>query len=257
MIAAVLLAGGLSISLGTPASALTRAMRGDPPTVVTTDVGHIWTFDRPSRGLIRISTDDAGATEAVEVAGAESMPLRLSLPGHQPLSLAFGRSTPQSSSEQLKPYTDFTASTTLPQNNAPARALAYSLPGRDELILFFDAKTALLRDAFYGRRDALKREGLIPANRPDQGAFKAPVLSKLGGADYASPGQGTAFLRILVDERGGVRQAEVYISSGDAQLDRIAVAAATHDTFLPATRSGSAVPSVYFTRVDFVRTKPR
>lgn len=257
MIAAVLMAGGLSISLGTPASALTHALRAEPPTVVTTDVGHIWTFDRPSRGLLRVSTDDAGATEAVEVAGAESTPLRLTLPGRQPLNLSFDRSTPESSTAKLKPYTDFIATTTLPQNNTPARALAYSLPDRDELILFFDAKTALLREAFYGRRDTLKREGLIPADRLDRVAFKAPVLTKLGGADYASPGQGTAFLRILVDDRGGVHAVEIYVSSGDAQLDRIAVAGATHDTFLPATRSGAAISSVYFTRVDFVRTKPR
>lgn len=256
MIAAVLLAGGLSVALGTPASTLTHALHSDPPTVVTTDVGHIWTFDRPSRGLLRISTDDSGATEAIEVAGTESAPLRLSLPGHQTLNLFFGRTTPQSSTE-LKPYADFTAATSLPQNNSPARAFAYALPGRDELILFFDAKSALLREAFYGRRETLKREGLIPGGRLDSAAFKAPVLIKLGGADYTSARQGTAILRILIDDAGGVSQAEVYVSSGDAQLDRVAVAAARRDTFVPAMRSGAAIPSVYFARVDFVRSASR
>lgn len=236
-------------------SNVAQALRGDPPDVVTTDVGHVWTFEHVPKGLLRLSTDDAGATDAIEYAGVESAPLRLSLPGRQPLNLLFGRSTLLSSQEQLRTYADFIANTTLPENNSPARALAYTLPGADELILFFDARAALLREAFYGRRDTLKREGLIPGGGSP--VFKAPVLAKLGGADYATPGQGTAFLRILVDARGGVSKAEVYISSGDAQLDRIAVAAATHDTFVPATRSGATVPSIYFARVDFARTKPR
>ena len=255
MIAALFLAGGLSIALGSPVSNVAQALRDAPPEVATTDVGHVWTFEHVSKGLLRLSTDDAGTTDAIEYAGAESAQLRLSLHGRQPLVLFFGRSTPQASQEQLRTGADFVANTTLPENNSPARALAYALPGGDELILFFDARAGLLREAFYGRRDTLEREGLIPGG--GSAVFTAPVLAKLGAADYATPGQGTAFLRILVDARGDVSKVQVYISSGDAQLDRIAVAAATHDTFVPATRSGARVASVYFARVDFVHAKPR
>ena len=256
MIAAIFFAGGLSIALGSPVSNVARALRNDPPSVVTTDVGHVWTFEHASHGLLRLSTDDSGTTNAIEYAGTESAPLRLTLDGRKPLNLFFGRSTLQPVPEQLRSYADFTANAALPESSAPARAMAYALPGGDELILFVDPKSNALREAFYGRRDTLKREGLIPGGRATP-VFRAPVLAKLGGADYATAGQGTAFLRILVDALGGVSKVDVYISSGDVQLDRIAVAAAARDAFSPATRAGAAVPSVYFARVDFVRTKPR
>jgi len=82
------------------------------------------------------------------------------------------------------------------------------------------------------------------------------VLEQLGGADYTSAAEGTAYVRITVSSTGSVTAATIYVSSGDAALDRIAVASSIHDSFTAAQLDGTPVASVYFRRVDFTHTKP-
>lgn len=65
--------------------------------------------------------------------------------------------------------------------------------------------------------------------------------------------QGTAFVRVLVDENGGVRDSVLAVSSGDQALDHAAVSAVRGWKFNPAMRQGQAMAQSVLVPVHFAR----
>jgi len=61
-------------------------------------------------------------------------------------------------------------------------------------------------------------------------------------------------VRVVVNADGGVAGATLFASSGDGDLDAVAIAIARGSTFVPASRNGAPVASVYFRREDFVQS---
>ncbi|HEY8312870.1 MAG TPA: hypothetical protein VIG51_01735 [Candidatus Baltobacteraceae bacterium] len=243
------------ITLGTQVSQ-TIAKRGNPA-VSTTDVGTVWTWQRDD-GTLRLTTDDDGNVRIIDLAPASSADpvIVLPAPGHK--HVAFNSTTADAAKQSLSSFIDFDANAAFPDNGAPAELQTYKLDESHELALLFDTTSHLLREAFYGERPALARAGLLPDVAKTLPSFKAPVLQKLGAADYDTPDQGVGYVRIAVNAAGGVSAATMYVSSGNVRLDRIAIASAQHDQFEPALRDGKPVASVYFHREDFVNTtKPR
>jgi len=62
---------------------------------------------------------------------------------------------------------------------------------------------------------------------------------------------GTAHVSLVVDETGGIRSVEIARSSGHADLDEAALAAAREWTFEPATRDGKPVPAKIVVPFEF------
>jgi len=215
----------------------------------TTDIGHIWSWEN-GEGTVRAVTDDDGVVRMIDVAPT---------PGHEvrfaPLpraDLYFNVLPVDDADRAVGRTANFSSSTRLPDTQQAALARGYQFGAR-ELVLLFDAQHRLLREAFFGDRDAIARGGLLPGARNDH-AYTAPTLKRPGGADYAADAQGVAYVRISVGKDGRVTHASIYVSSGNAQLDRIAVANAMQAVFTPAEVDGRPAPAVYFHREDFVNT---
>lgn len=216
------------VKLGENVATVVRA-QGTHPEVNTTDIGHIWTF-ATKNGTLRITTDDSGNIVIIDA------------PGNAKTSYSNSSAHPE-----------YVAATAFPGTGKPALARGYRISAGIEAVDLSDPAN-VVRERFLGERDALARAGFIPRQTPPH-AFKAPVLQHLGGADYNSTAQGVAYVRIAVDASGKPTAATIFVSSGDVQLDRIATANAMQDVFTAATLDGSAVPSVYFRRENFVITK--
>ncbi|MGZ3498213.1 MAG: energy transducer TonB [Vulcanimicrobiaceae bacterium] len=227
--------------------------RGNP-TVVNTDVGTVWTWEKPD-GKLRLTSDNDGKVVMIDIApSAQSDPsFAVPAPGHK--QVAFNATRADMAKKELAPFADFTANTAFPESGAPATLQAYRLDTVHELALLFDAGSKTLREGFYGEQPALARAGLLPEIAQTLPAFQAPILTKLGGADYNSQAQGVGYVRIAVNADGSVGGATMYVTSGNATLDRVAITSAMHDEFTPAQRGGLPVASVYFYREDFVTTK--
>jgi protein TonB len=68
--------------------------------------------------------------------------------------------------------------------------------------------------------------------------------------------EGRLRLRLLVRADGTVGGVELLVSSGDAELDRAAVAALSRWQFEPARRDGQPVDSYYLVWVAFRTVQP-
>jgi len=217
----------------------------------TTAIGHVWSWEN-GEGTVRAITDDDGVVRAIDVAPGAATAVRFE---PMPRADLYFNELPLDDADRAVGHAAwFTHPTQLPDSQAPAIARGYHV-GTRELVLFFEARHRVLREAFFGDRATLARVGLIPGER-EQRSFSAPALSRPGGADYASDEQGVAYVRIAVGKDGAVNGASIYISSGHADLDRIALANAREAVFKPAVLDGKPVSAVYFHREDFVQTKP-
>ena len=237
------------IGLDLPVASAIHA-RG-PAQIRTTAIGHVWSWEN-GEGTVRAITDDDGVVRAIDVAPGAARTVRFApLPR---ADLYFNELPLEDADRAVGHAAWFTRASQLPDSQTPAIARGYHL-GNRELVLFFEAQHRVLREAFFGDRSALARVGLIPGEG-EQRSFSAPALSRPGGADYASDEQGVAYVRIAVGKDGTVSNASIYISSGHADLDRIAIANAMQAVFKPAVLDGKPVSAVYFHREDFVQTKP-
>jgi len=215
----------------------------------TTDIGHVWSWQNGD-GTVRAVTDDNGVVRMIDVAPAIGHTVRFA-----PLPRAdlYFNVLPIDDADRVVGRTaNFFSPTHLPDTQQPALARGYQFGGR-ELVLLFDAPHRLLREAFFGDRDALARGGLVPGAHQDH-AYVAPTLKRPGGVDYAADAQGVAYVRISVGKDGKVTHASIYVSSGSPQLDRIAIANAMQAVFTPAELDGRPSPAVYFHREDFINT---
>lgn len=216
----------------------------------TTDIGHIWSWENGD-GTVRAVTDDDGVVRMIDVAPSSGHTVRFApLPRAE---LYFNVLPIDDADRAVGRAANFASSTRLPDTQQAALARGYQIGGR-ELVLLFDAPHRILREAFFGDREALARGGLLPGARADH-AYVAPTLKRPGGADYAADAQGVAYVRISVGKDGRVTHASIYVSSGNTQLDRIAIANAMEAVFTPAELDGRPAPAVYFHREDFINTK--
>jgi TonB family protein len=239
------------ITLGSSVSQVI-AQRGSPA-VVDTDVGIVWTWQRAD-GTLRLTSDDDGNVRMIDVATTVQRDPTLSIPAPGHKQISFNATRPESARRELASFADFTATTSFPESGAPATLQAYRLDTSHELVLLFDTKARVLREAFYGERPTMARAGLLPELAQTLPSFQAPILVKLGAADYNSSAQGVAYVRIAVDANGSVRGATIYVSSGNDTLDRVAITSALRDEFTPAELGGAPVAAAYFYREDFVNT---
>ena len=223
-----------------------------PPNVLTTDVGHIWTWERGDERL-RLTTDDDGVIRMIDILPSQSDHLTLPLPGSSPKSVTFGTLTSDAADEQLGMPADFKGLGNFPDSAARAEFRAYRLTANENAVLLFDNSSKRLTELFYGDRRFLARSGLLPG-APESVAqhYSAPVLQRQGNADYPPTiKEGDAYLRVSVDKHGTVANAEIFVTSGDPQLDRAALVSARHDIFSPASLEGMPVDAVVFVRQEF------
>lgn len=219
------------------------------PAVTTTNVGQIWTWTLADGASVRVTSDDDGVVQIADVTAKSGSRATLTLAGGT-YALAFG-APPSANGVGIS--VEHAISGSLPDTGAPAQYWEYALPAARELVLAYAGAAGPLREALLGDRSALALAGFFPDTPVN--AYKAPLLIELGSADYSGSATGSVFSRIRVAADGSVTDAAVFVSSGDARLDEIALAIARGSNFEPATRDGGAVPSVYFRREDFTRGK--
>jgi len=234
-----------------------RTIVGAPfPEVVTSDVGQIWTW-HASGGAIavttRATTGDDGTIRMIDVLARGNAPgPDIAMPVPSRARLTFGKAV-AADADALFGAPEFEGAGAYPDGGGQAGFRGYAFENGREAVLLFDAGGGPLREMFFGERSALARAGLIPHEAsPD--IFKAATLSKLGAADFGKPKEGVAYTRIAVNADGSVAGASVFISSGDRDLDDIALLIDRGCTFVPASLNGAPVASVYFRREDFVLT---
>lgn len=219
------------------------------PSVSTTNVGQIWTWTLADGTSLRVTSDDDGAVQIADVAAKNGARAALSL-SRGTYALAFG--APQTANDVgISPEHAISGSS--PDTGAPAQYWEYALPAERELILVYAGAGGPLDEALLGDRGALALAGFFPDTPAN--AYKAPILIELGSADYSGSTTGSVISRIHVSADGSVTDASIFVSSGDARLDRIALTIAKGSSFEPAARGGTAVPSIYFRREDFTRGK--
>lgn len=245
------------LKLGAPVSDLIKAHGS--PSVVTTDVGHVWTWDEAGTPKIRLTTDDTGAVDIIDVVPKSGVTFVLPAPeAGTRVSLALGALTLDAAdASTLARMAEAKGNAAFPDTGTSAQFRAYRISPATELVLLFSDSDKTLGEAFYGNRDSLARGGLLPAAiggaRP---SYTAPAIVHLGAVDYpVTKKQGDAFVRIEVKKDGSVGRASIYVSTGDATLDAVALRAAMQDTFTPAKRGDDAVDSVFFHKEEF-RTLP-
>jgi TonB family protein len=233
---------------------LTQAVRPiDSPSVASTDVGTVWSWDRSDaqfHATQRITTDDNGLVEMVDyVVTGGSAPLVLATAPSADAPLTFGSDTAQQTDKQFG-APDFVGKGDFP-DGGQADFRGYAMAEDRELVLLFGSDTHLLREVFFGRRATLASSGLIPGDTPSH-VYRAPVMKRLGDADYQTSKEGIAYTRIVVNSDGSVADASIFISSGNSDIDALALQVARHSTFAPGTRDGVPVRSVFFRRENFV-----
>ena len=227
------------------------------PEVVTTDVGQVWTWDGPDK--VRVTTDDNGIVRILDLVPDPKDDATFTVPATKPpLYLAFGTLTLAAADRGLASLFDSRGRATLPDSGAKADFRAYALSPALELVLLFDDKSHALNEAFYGERLFLARGGVLPSSIAQPGPrFTAPTIVHQGAADYPhTRHQGDAYVRIAVDKTGAVSDATIFLSSGDADLDKAAIASAKADTFVPAKLGETPVSSIVFHKEQF-RTSAR
>jgi len=234
-----------------------RTIVGAPyPEVVTSDVGQVWTWHAAGGAIAvttRVTTGDDGTIRMIDVLarGAGAGP-DIAMPVASRARLTFGKAA-AADADAIFGAPEFEGAGPFPDGGGQAGFRGYRLDGDREAVLLFDAGGGPLREMFFGVRGALARAGLIPHEAPPD-IFKAATLAKLGSADFGKPKEGVAYTRIAVDANGGVAGATIFISSGDSDLDAIALLIDRGCTFAPASLDGAPVASVYFRREDFVLT---
>ncbi len=247
--AAVPALGG--IALGSTLPAVVR-VAGLPSTVVTTDVGHVFTWVSARTGQMRLTFDDDGVVRVIDDLPIQSRKPTFMVQTEPPQVVTFGELSIEQSEAKLSALADFSGVGKFPDTGAEAAFRAYKLAPTTELVLLFD-DNHILREAILGQRAQLAHNGLLPGAPEAKGPqYAAPVLRHQGSSDYPpSAREGDAILRIAVDKKGGVGNVTVVVSSGDARLDSAAVTAAKQDLFTPARLNNIPVSAFVFHKEEF------
>ncbi|MDQ6933229.1 MAG: TonB family protein [Candidatus Eremiobacteraeota bacterium] len=240
-----------TIPLGSTLPAVVR-VAGLPSTVLSTDVGHVFTWNNPRTGQLRLTFDDDGVVRMIDDLPIRDGAPKFTVPTDPPQVVAFGKLSEDQSDVQFSSLADFSGLGKFPDTGAEAAFRAYKLSPATELILLFDGQR-ILREAILGRRASLARSGLLPGAPEATGPrYSAPILTQQGSSEYPRTArEGDAILRIAVDKKGTVSNVTVVVSSGDTSLDDAAVAAAKQDVFTPARVDNIPVSAFVFHKEEF------
>ncbi|PZR57915.1 MAG: hypothetical protein DLM50_04760 [Candidatus Meridianibacter frigidus] len=211
------------------------------PAVVNADVGHIWSWEE-NDFRVRVISDDAGSVQMVDIIAPPARWAHIRIP-----AIAAGSALPPNAE---------TGITNFPDSGLEAEFTAYALSPRIYVVELRNDRRQL-GELFYGAREVMARNGLLRTQEATSPKLTAPVLLHQGTVDYPSThAQGDTYVRIAVNKSGSVSNARIFQSSGDADLDGAALAAARMDTFSAALQEGKPVDSVYFARHEFRQLSP-
>ncbi len=241
--------GGIALGSALPAVIRTA---GIPAAVLTTDVGHVFTWENVKTGKMRLTFDDDGVVRMIDDLPAQGRNPNFIVQATPPQVVTFGELSIAQSDSKLSSLADFSGTGKFPDTGDQAAFRTYKLAPATELVLLFDANQ-LLREAILGQRASLARNGLLPGAAETKGPqYAAPVLKHQGSSDYPRTAhEGDAILRINVDKKGAVENVVVVVSSGDPSLDTAAVAAAKQDVFTPARLDNIPVSAFVFHKEAF------
>jgi hypothetical protein len=213
-------------------------MYGTPRSVRSSDDGQHFTF---VDGAARFDTivDDDGHVHAVDLSCQSGTSFAVRLDDDHTHPLVFGTTTSLEARDALATV-------------AETEGANYRVFRRDastDVVLIFADPGQTLSDVVVGDRATLLRLGYVRPAIPAGPVFPfvAPVLRHSALDD--GNGARATILRIEVDRLGIVRDAVVFVESGDAAFDRRAVQAVSDDTYAPATLSGRPIGATVFREV--------
>jgi hypothetical protein len=234
------------------------------PTVSNTDTGHVWTWTATDGTLERITTNDGGAVQMIDILASPANQRKISVPivgslqfnvdSHVNAQSAAGGADPALFTDEW-----------LPLARRSGTVLGYVIEPDFGLLLAFPAPGDLgLIEVLCGTKRALSNTGMIPAGMPiirpgrtnesDLGVapvdhvFEAAKLTGIpAGNRFVRSPSTYAFLRISVGTNG-IPSTATYFAGESAGSD-VAIQVALREKFQPATLDGKPVPSVYFQRL--------
>jgi hypothetical protein len=231
------------------------------PMVTNTDSGHVWTWTQKDETLERITTDDDGVVQMIDILASSANRQTITVPVAR--SLQFNESSHVNANfaaDGINP--DLFADEWLPLANRAGTVLGYAIqPNYGVLFAFPAPGDQGMIEVLYGTREALFDTGMIPS----EGSSKAMVTPQLQPATrnrgvYKRPKlvqwppcggfirNQVVFVRVTVGADGIPSAAAVFAGSGGALLDAHALYCPMHSKFEAATLDGKPVPSVVFQR---------
>lgn len=220
------------------------------PTVVNTDIGHVWSWTEKDGTLERLTTDDDGVVQMIEILASGKNHKLIDVPVAG--SLQFNESGHINANDRANP--DLFRDEWLPLANMFGTVLGYAIEPNYGVVFGFPAGDGGLIEVATGTRDALYTTGLIPRKtmisaspllpRPAHGrVYKAPKLVwRQACNEFRDP---TAFVRVAVRSDGVPSAATIFLGNG---YPNPAPNCEMYEKFRPATLNGKPVPSVYFQR---------
>ena len=223
------------------------------PTVINMDSGHVWSWTEKDGTLERLTTDDDGAVQLIEILASSKNDQWISVPVVG--SLQFN-SSGHINAQPGPPPDDLFRDEWLPLPKVAGTVVGYAIAPDYGVIFGFPGPGDMgLIEVATGTRDALFTTGLVPPKSdfitPLQPAtlksdiYKAPKLVGIPPCGGFVKNH-TVFVRVAVRSDGTPSAATVFWGTGYLNEDSRALYCPMHETFQPATLNGKPVPSVYF-----------
>lgn len=223
------------------------------PTVNNTDAGHVWSWTEKDGTLERLTTNDDGEVQMIEVLASDKNDQTISVPVVGRLDFnGSGHINAQPGSPQDDLFTD----EWLPLPKVAGTVVGYAIAPNYGVIFGFPGPgDGGLIEVVTGTRDALFSTGLVPADlstplRPaivSHDIFKAAQLTTIPPCGGFKKGL-SVFVRVAVQADGKPSEAKVFWGTGSLYEDNRALFCPMLERFQPATLNGKPVPSVYFQR---------
>jgi hypothetical protein len=223
----------------------------EAPTIVNADAGHIWSWTEKDGTLERLTTNDDGDVQLIEILASSKNDQWISVPVVG--SLQFN-SSGHINAQPGPPQDDLFRDEWLPLPKVAGTVVGYAIAPNYGVVFGFPAPgDEGLIEVATGTRDALFTTGLIPSDvttplRPATVSHDIYKAAKLTGMP---PCGGfvknlVVFVRVAVRADGTPSAATVFYGTGYLNEDNRALYCPMHETFQPATLNGNPVPSVYF-----------
>lgn len=236
----------------------------DNPTVSNSDSGHVWTWTQKDGTLERLTTDDDGVVQMIDILATPANQQWITAPIAGSLQFN-GSGHINAQPDDLQP--DLFKDEWLPLANRAGTVLGYVIQPDYGILFAFPAPGDQgLIEVLTGTRGALYSTGLIPSqitvlpccliNRVplrlqpatiSRDVFEAPELVQ----DPAGRGFVRGFVvyvRVDVGSDGMPSGASVFADSGGSEVDKAAIYRALHQRFQPATINGKPIRSIFFER---------
>ena len=225
------------------------------PVVRNTDAGHVWTWTQKDGTLERLTTDDDGIVQMIDILASPANRQWITVPVSG--SLQFNESG-HINAQGDGPYPDLFRDEWLPLANRAGTVLGYGIqPDYGVLFAFPAPGDQGMIEVLTGTREALFGTGMVPNETPalqpamiNRNVYKAPNMMPSAGRGFVRDFM--VYVRIAVGSDGIPTAATVFARSGGptgtggSNLDNAAVYATLREKFQPATVNGKPVPSIYF-----------